>query len=193
MEAVHRILGVERLLFWHYPDQGLSEALDSEVRLETTLKELEPDILYVPSAWDRHPDHVATARLVDTAASYVRQIIRIYEVFCPLSPKLVNCCIDISGTYDVKRRATQAFVSQHVSFSSALLLNRVQSELAHQSTVRAVEAFLELPPAHYGYVCHLLANARQSPSQVLNYRNVARAYLTNLFFSGSIAEQIRKR
>ncbi len=191
-KAVGQILGVDRLLFWRYPDRRLSTATDASARLITTIKELETDILYVPSAWDLHPDHVATAKLADAAASYVRQTIRIYEIFCPLSPKLLNRCVDISNVYDVKKQATQAFTTQHVSFSSALLLNRVQSELVHQPNIRAVEGFLEISPAQYPYVDNLLATAKKPPRQVLNYRNVLYAYLTNLLRAESIANQINK-
>jgi LmbE family N-acetylglucosaminyl deacetylase len=190
-EAVRQILGVNQLIFWRYPDRGLSASPDARLRLETVLKELEPDILYVPSAWDQHPDHIATAQLLDTSAGYVHRSIRVYEVFCPLTPKLVNCSIDISTVFDLKVRATHAFRTQHVSFSSALMLNHIHSELAHQPNVRAVELFLELSPAHYERANLLLANARRRPRQVLNYRNMAQAYLVNLICAGSIAAQMR--
>jgi len=191
-KAVGQILGVEQLLFWRYPDRRLSSATDASDQLVLTLDKIDPDILYVPSAWDLHPDHVATARLAESVASQVRQTIRIYEIFCPLSPSLLNCCIDISDVFDVKKQATQAFTTQHVSFSSALLLNRVQSAATHQPNIRAVEGFLEVSPKQYPHVDNLLANARKPPRQILNYRNVLYAYLTNLVRAKSIAQEIKE-
>jgi hypothetical protein len=72
-----------------------------------------------------------------------------------------------------------------------LMLNRIQSGLIHRPNVRAVELFLELSPAYYAHVNLLLANARQRPRQVLNYRNMAQAYLVNLICAGSVAAQIK--
>src|SRR5215475_6287172 len=50
--AVGELLGVKRLDFWRYPDRHMSATSNASIRLIQTLKELEIDILYVPSAWD---------------------------------------------------------------------------------------------------------------------------------------------
>lgn len=189
-KAVGQVLGVKRLEFWRYPDQRMKVTSDAANRLISKLKELETDILYIPSAWDAHPDHVATARLAETAARYVRHLIRIYEIFSPLSPRIANRCIDISDVFDLKTQATEVFTSQHDSFSSALLLNRAQSILAHRPNIHAVEAFLEISPEQYPHAVDLLANAKHPPQQVRNYRNLLFAYLTNLYRARSIAKQL---
>jgi LmbE family N-acetylglucosaminyl deacetylase len=177
--AVGHVLGVQHLLFWRYPDQGLNLASGMLARLETLLSELSPDLLYVPTSWDRHPDHIAAANVSASALRHVKQSVRIYESFCPQTPYLTNCSVDISGSLPAKIAAMKEFTSQVVSFESILLLNRVNAAAADKSGAKAVEVFLEIPPSRYRPVFEALASAPIRPRQITRVDNVLRGYLVN--------------
>jgi LmbE family N-acetylglucosaminyl deacetylase len=177
--AVRQTLGAQELVFWRYPDQGLAAASDLAERLASALRDLSPDVLYVPSAWDPHRDHVAAANLASAAAGWVRRSVRIYESFCPLTPYGFNRFVDITDVRGAKAAAMDCFSSQVVSFPSIALLNRAQSAVAHAARTASVEVFLEVPPSRYPAVCAFMTSTPVRPRRISQIRNVVRAYLVN--------------
>jgi LmbE family N-acetylglucosaminyl deacetylase len=178
--AVRQTLGAQELVFWRYPDQGLAAASDLAERLESALCRMSPDVLYVPSAWDPHPDHVAAANVASAAVRWVRRGVRIYESFCPLTPYGFNRFVDITDVRGAKAAALECFASQVVSFPSIALLNRAQAAVAHTARTASVEVFLEVPPARYPAVCAFMTSTPFRPRRIFQVRNVVRAYLANL-------------
>jgi LmbE family N-acetylglucosaminyl deacetylase len=191
VKAVQGILGVQRLFFLRYPDQGLNSSPGLGAQLRSILEQLSPDILYVPSAWDPHPDHITVANLVSTLTDCVGSLIRIYESFSPLTPYLFNRCVDITDVASVKAVAMTAFSSQVVSFRSIALLNRIHSRVAHRTGVSSVEVFLEVPPARYSSVCELLTSSPLRPRRISHIRNVVRSYLTTLFRARTLRSRLQ--
>lgn len=188
--AVRQILGIERLVFLRYRDKELARASGAGERLEKILRELNPDVLYVPSPWDPHPDHVATADLASQAWQRDGTLIRLYESFCPHTPRLLNRFVNITDQYATKAAAMKEFNSQVVSFDSILLLNRIQSAAIGHRGVKSVEAFIEVMTERFPVVCKMLATTPVRPRRISHLRNVARSYLTNLWHTRALARQL---
>jgi LmbE family N-acetylglucosaminyl deacetylase len=106
-----RILGIEALEFWDYPDGKLSEASNLSVRLLALLKKEQPDIVYRPSLDETHPDHRALASaFVEAAQRYRWSLIDYcYEVWGTVQPTHV---IDISPVWERKAKAIGQYESQ---------------------------------------------------------------------------------
>ena len=97
--AAARLLGLPAAPeCWQLPDRGVvyDEALIQ--RIQAALQAIQADVLYAPSPWELHPDHVATAM---AAIEAVRRLpaqqpcrLYLYEVSAPLRP---NTLLDISA------------------------------------------------------------------------------------------------
>jgi LmbE family N-acetylglucosaminyl deacetylase len=114
-ERAGRILGVEELVFYAYPDHYptiTEEALDDVAgRLVGDVVARDPAHLYFPWPGDSHPDHWATARAVLRALPRLPPTIRAvgYEVWSPLVPDFV---VDVTATREVKLAAGRCYESQ---------------------------------------------------------------------------------
>lgn len=66
-EAASKVLGldVRRNLGW--PDSRILDSEDRRLQLARVLRELRPRVVVAPHESDRHPDHVAAARIVPAA------------------------------------------------------------------------------------------------------------------------------
>jgi LmbE family N-acetylglucosaminyl deacetylase len=179
--AVQQILGVKNLIYWRFVDRDLNKTSEAHAKISATLAELQPDILYITSPWDIHPDHIAAAEYVRSAAMCVQKSIRIYETFCPLTPLLLNYSVDITDAYSAKRAALDVFKSQVVPFQSILLLNKAHAAATHQPNICAVETFIDVKPHQYSQVLDMLAYTQYRPRVVTHVRNLVRGYVTNLF------------
>jgi LmbE family N-acetylglucosaminyl deacetylase len=106
-----RILGVDELVFWDYPDGKLSEALNLAERLEALCEADRPDIIYRPSTLEIHPDHWALGVGVEKALRRYRPTISdfCYEVWTTVQP---SHAIDISSAWERKRKAIEQYQSQ---------------------------------------------------------------------------------
>jgi LmbE family N-acetylglucosaminyl deacetylase/glycosyltransferase involved in cell wall biosynthesis len=103
-------LGAQTVLFWDYPDRHLPSEGEAVERLLALLEKEKPEVLYCPSPWEVHPDHLAACRLGSAALRRYAQSIDVlyYELGNPLQP---NSLVDVSGVFEKKRHA----ISQHQS------------------------------------------------------------------------------
>lgn len=110
-EAAARHLGVERLIFWDEPDGALIANPKNAERLRETLSELGPDLVYVPSFLEFHPDHRAVTPLLEMAlrGSSLGFMCGVYEVSTPIP---ANVMVDISEQMEAKLLAMQEHRSQ---------------------------------------------------------------------------------
>jgi LmbE family N-acetylglucosaminyl deacetylase len=148
------MLGVEEVRFLGFPDGRLAWAgYDLVAVLGRLVRELRPEIVYIPHAGDAHPDHAAlTAAAIDAvrragAHAYPElggphraSELRLYEVWTPLAE--VGVTVDISTVADRKATAIRCHDSQRASAAFdeiALGLNRYRSVLLRTAT--HVEAF----------------------------------------------------
>jgi len=124
-----QVLGVTDVVFWSYEDRHLAESKGILSRMVDALEGYNPQLVYVPSPLEFHPDHRA-------ASFFVCQAIRRYSgeneiAFCEIGqPIWVNCLVDISGVLNRKKKAIKAYKSQlkEASYGDiSLALNRFRS------------------------------------------------------------------
>ncbi|MFC0525294.1 PIG-L deacetylase family protein [Pontibacillus salicampi] len=147
MEKVNTILHMHSIRYMDLPDGQVESNAHSQGLLLELLKEIDPDLIYCTPFVDAHPDHVATgAILADTLQLWNKEdvTVRLYEINCPIPPDEINCVIDITSTYDTKKKAIDKFSSQVIAFDGFLALNRLKKNLVNDGAVKAAEAFIEL-------------------------------------------------
>ncbi|HYA31713.1 MAG TPA: PIG-L deacetylase family protein [Thermodesulfovibrionales bacterium] len=120
------VIGVEDLRFFEYSSKTLLEQRDLSERIDDIIKEVRPDIVYVPSLFDRHNDHLAVNHLLMALAGEKGYHMTVcgYEVWTTLVPNLI---VDISDTVEKKREALACYRSQLSSnnwLEAAISLNR---------------------------------------------------------------------
>ncbi len=110
-EAAALHLGVERLIFWDEPDGALAANDENAARLREALQEMQPDLVYLPSFLEFHPDHRTVTPLLEMAlqGSSLRFMCAIYEASTPIP---ANVLVDISGQMEAKLLAVREHQSQ---------------------------------------------------------------------------------
>jgi len=109
--AAGQIIGAQRQEFLPFVTRHLLDRPEPAAHLAQFLKEETPDLIYAPSLFDRHTDHVAVNILL---AQFTRQhglsaMIYGYEIWSTLTP---NVAVDISAEQPDKAKALSCFVSQ---------------------------------------------------------------------------------
>lgn len=107
------ILGLPEPEFLHGQDGVLSADAAMQERLLRLCEEWQPSTIVMPSIWEMHRDHRATAELglsIAQLCSTIEQV-AMYEVGVPL---MANVLEDISATAALKWQAMQCFASQLV-------------------------------------------------------------------------------
>lgn len=153
-------LGGAELHFLDGPDGALEPTPERTERLREFLRSIAPALVYVPSAFDSHPDHWATCVLLARASSVLpdRAVIREYEVWTPMP---ITRVADITGVADLKERAVAQFESQlgEVNFvATSMGLARYRS--VHQGGEGFAEGFRDSAPPRYRTVIEQLGASR---------------------------------
>jgi LmbE family N-acetylglucosaminyl deacetylase len=120
------ILGLRRLEFWEYGPKTLRNHPEISERLAKVLDEYKPGIVYLPSLFDRHNDHLALNHFFSSLYEKTGYDLTVYayEVWTTLVPNLI---IDISDVMEEKRNALAMFRSQLSAndwLDAAVSLNR---------------------------------------------------------------------
>ncbi|MBN1277280.1 MAG: PIG-L family deacetylase [Deltaproteobacteria bacterium] len=104
-------LGVIDIEFWPYEDRSLAGCRGGLRRLIDLLQMFVPELVYVPSPLEFHPDHRAASLLLcDAIRSCSMEFeVAFYEIGQPLS---ANMLVDISEVMHLKQRAINAYKSQ---------------------------------------------------------------------------------
>ena len=110
-EAAARVVGIGRVEFWDEPDGALAAHPAAEDRLRALLRYVRPDLVYLPSFLDGHPDHRAVTALLAAALSPELTPFQcaVYEVTTAVVPTVV---VDVSREMPVKLEAVAAHRSQ---------------------------------------------------------------------------------
>lgn len=109
------VLGLESADFSGYADRSLVTLAELPKVIHNIMEHQAADLVLVPSLWEIHPDHLATARATLAAAFRLctegKQVptLFFYETGAPLR---VDCLIDITSVWKKKQRAMQCFTSQ---------------------------------------------------------------------------------
>jgi LmbE family N-acetylglucosaminyl deacetylase len=118
------ILGVRKLIFLRNPDGYLEYSRKNVTDLVSVVRDVRPDLAYVPHHSDDHRDHMATHKLAHeafrsaawagfrecTAEPWAVPIVLCYEVWTPLSR--VPYVEDITAFIDTKLAALREHRSQ---------------------------------------------------------------------------------
>lgn len=148
------ILGVKRVEFLNGRDGELAASDAIVSRVAAILKELNPELVYLPSILDAHHDHWMTNRILHAALLQLgwhdRQTpaLRGYEVWQPL---LANRVADTTAVHATRQQALAVFVSQieHVDYVRAAEGLSVYRSIHRFNGAGHAEAFFELTPAAY--------------------------------------------
>lgn len=147
-ERVAKILGIHKLYFMDLADGHVTTNKENIQLFIDYINEIKPDIIYLTPFIDAHPDHIETARLVESALNYQREksiILRVYEINCAIPPEYINYIVDISDVYSDKIKALEQFKSQVIHFEGFIQLSKYKRNLVREkSQLIAVESFIQL-------------------------------------------------
>lgn len=146
--SIQDLLGFSSIIYMEYQDSAMAQVESSEPFKEL-IDRLKPEVIYTPSLIDAHPDHVFSSHLVADAlknSSHTPFFVREYEINCPVPPTEINCIIDITSEFEVKKQATTVFKSQVIAFDGFLALAAIKASLVADANVRYVETFVENAP-----------------------------------------------
>ncbi len=106
------ILGIRDVEFWNYEDRELADSQGVSEQMITVLKEFQPQLVYVPSPMEFHPDHRAAVFWLEKTIQQSQSDFKIafYELNQPLIA--VNVLVDITPILEQKNQAIQAYASQ---------------------------------------------------------------------------------
>lgn len=153
-ERAAKILGVEELIFWGYKDGTLTANSTSIKALKSLILEKKPDLLYLPSFLDNHPDHLETNKILYHVLSSFKEdspfslpAIALYELWTPLIP---NRLLDITAVIDLKKPAIKTHQSQLKSRQYDEAILGLNSYRAKMNGIKGyAEAFFVIPAEVY--------------------------------------------
>lgn len=119
-----RVLGVPRITL-EMPNRYLTDIVDNRMRVAEVIRQMRPDLLFVPYWVDAHPDHVAAAALCEAARFYAkltkttipgepvlpRRVLHFFTTHYRLIPEIAFV-FDITAHIDRKIDAVRAYASQ---------------------------------------------------------------------------------
>ncbi|MFH1021006.1 MAG: PIG-L deacetylase family protein, partial [Pseudomonadota bacterium] len=106
-----KILGVEQIDFWRFPDGSIPLSGIIIDRLREIMELFSPSAILLPAPGDTHPDHRRATRLVLKALTkHWQGRLLFYEIVTPQQP--VTRVVDITPVMDRKLEALHCHVSQ---------------------------------------------------------------------------------
>jgi bacillithiol biosynthesis deacetylase BshB1 len=122
--AAASLLGVRRVTL-EFPNRYLQDTVEARNRVAEVIRDVRPDLLFVPYWVDAHPDHVAAAALGEAARFYAK-LTKTAIAGEPFYPRRVlhflsthyrlhvrpSFVIDISAHINTKMAAVAAYASQ---------------------------------------------------------------------------------
>lgn len=110
-EKACKCLGIADVEFWGYEDRALAGSKGKLSRFVELLNDFKPELVYVPSPLEFHPDHRGAALLLEDA---IRNCEPNFDVACyeANQPLRVNVLVDITPVLQLKRKAIECYQSQ---------------------------------------------------------------------------------
>lgn len=144
------IIGMDKLIFLENRDGELSANRTTISQMIELLEDTNPDIVYLPSFFDHHPDHIATNDIFASALKTRKSDLACYgyEVWDPMVP---NCVVDITKYAELKREALKQHetqTSRSNMVGAAFGLSKYRSVIL-LSKDNYVECFLRCSPQEY--------------------------------------------
>lgn len=120
--AASEVLGLSARTNLGLPDRGLEPSRDQIERIVTEIRLFKPRVVFAPYWVDRHPDHVASSRLIEEAVFNAKLRRYLPDLPAVQVTQLVyyyindseheSLVVDISEFYETKRNALLAYRSQ---------------------------------------------------------------------------------
>lgn len=173
--SIQDLLGFSSVTYFDYSD-GEVKSVPTPEKYAALIDKVKPDLIYTTSLIDAHPDHVYNAHLTAEALKKVSNLpsgVREYEINCPVPPEYINCVMDITEEFSVKKEATQAFASQAIAFDGFLALAGIKAALVKDKKVKYVETFIETTPSQF-----IEASTRLKQQDMEYYRHFKQANRT---------------
>jgi N-acetylglucosamine malate deacetylase 1 len=144
-EAAARVLGVHRRVMLPLPNRYLMDTVENRVAVAEVIREVRPELLFIPYWVDAHPDHVAAERLGEAARFYAKltktemrgephypsRVLHFFSTHYRLHvpPAFI---MDITDQIERKMEAVACYRSQ---------FNEERGNLANLDTIRAVARY----------------------------------------------------
>jgi len=71
-EAAARTLGVGRRITLPLPNRYLMDTVENRIAVAEVVREVRPEVVFLPYGIDAHPDHIAAERLGEAARFYAK-------------------------------------------------------------------------------------------------------------------------
>lgn len=146
--AALQLLGLPAPVFFGFRDRSLAGNCYLVKKIKKQIDQYKPNIVFVPSLWEVHPDHLATARatmtVLQTQKNHKQSCeIWFYEVGSPLR---ANCLIDITDVWYRKQRAMDCFASQLIqqNYSKHIEAINIYRTYSLPSKISHAEAFFRV-------------------------------------------------
>lgn len=143
-----RVIGAGEVRFLGLGDGLLADRLDAlAAGIGKAVRELAPEVVFLPWWMDDHPDHQALSAALGRAVLPADLEVWGYETWTPLP---ANRLVDISAALDRKRRALEAHATAHLAFDVSAALGLARWRSIHGLMGRGyAEAFLAAPLQEY--------------------------------------------
>lgn len=148
-KATVEILGISEQVFFGYQDGELSKGKAVLKALADLIKRVEPDIIFVPSFIDNHPDHKAVN---DILVNFLEKNqcgfeIWAYEVWTPLYANRIMMINDEKEAKEQSMLAHQSQLEARGYVNAVLGLNQYRAEINNRSGL--AEAYFASSPTVY--------------------------------------------
>ncbi|MDO4769488.1 MAG: glycosyltransferase [Brachymonas sp.] len=145
--AAAAVLGYDAPNLFNFPDQGLRFGQGLIDHFLARVQALQPHVVFIPSVWEIHPDHLAVCAAAREAIRLSGLAVEVwmYEVGQALRP---NAYIDISAVFEQKQRAMACFASQLRVQAYDRHISALNTYRTYQlpASIVAAEAFHRLDP-----------------------------------------------
>jgi LmbE family N-acetylglucosaminyl deacetylase len=133
----------------HVSEKPANSKTQNELR--KIINSIRPDLVYLPSFLEEHPDHRVVTEILLSAseATDCQFYCCLYEVWTPIFP---NCIVDISKTIKIKISAIECYKSQlcENNYLQAFLgLNAYRAIALATANGDYAEAFFRIPLISY--------------------------------------------
>lgn len=137
-------LGIDDVRFLDRPDGALEDDTDLTALLAEVLRDVQPDVIFVPWRLDGHADHQALHQALLATSMDEAVELWCYETWAPLPP---NRAVNITRTADRKAAALAAHETASEAFDITALAALSRYRSAHVLRGRGeAEAFLVMSP-----------------------------------------------
>ncbi|KAB3534169.1 PIG-L family deacetylase [Alkaliphilus pronyensis] len=147
-KKIQELIGINELYFMNEVDGSIQPSESLQKRIYSIVDKVKPDVIYTPFLIDAHSDHVeTTVNIIKVLKQWNPSFdnIYMYEINCPIIPKLVNVAMVLDEkTFNRKIKLLDVFKTQEsMEFDGFISLNRRKGLLV-KGKAAAVEVFVKV-------------------------------------------------